>query len=399
MDLSLSCRGLSVPRAGTAPRPCVSLDAPGRAREGRERPEKGTARAVRAGGRRNKLARVARARVEQKPSGVTVTGLQARAIALGLAAAGADVEAVFAEAGIPLAALNDPEQRLPRERMLTLWQKARERAGDPAFGLHIAERVPYGSFGILEYIARSSSTLGDALGRVARYARLLDDVAEIAFVKQGDEITLVPLLSDAWPIPSDVMEGILAITIRLARELAGDPELVPRAVELRHAASFDTREHARVFGVPVRFGATRNGISFSLFQLALPVIKADPSLSAILDRHAQELLRRLPPTGTLGQRVRALLAGELRGGNPDLDHIASRLRVSTRTLRRRLAGEGTSLTALLDELRRELALRYLEEKAMTLDAIAFELGFADVRAFRRAFKRWTGRSPREPRAR
>ena len=68
--------------------------------------------------------------------------------------------------------------------------------------------------------------------------------------------------------------------------------------------------------------------------------------------------------------------------------------MSTRTLRRRLRDDGTSLSALLDELRRELALRFLEEQTMTLDAIAFELGFADARAFRRAFKRWTGRAPR-----
>ena len=152
-----------------------------------------------------------------------VTGLQAAAIVVGLVAAGVDADAVFARAGIPLADLADPERRFPREGMLTLWRTAREATGDPAFGLHVAERITPGAFDILEYIARSSSTLGDALARVARYVRLLDDVAEIAFVTTGDEITLVPSLSDAWPIPSDVMEGLLAMTIRLARELCGDP--------------------------------------------------------------------------------------------------------------------------------------------------------------------------------
>jgi AraC-like DNA-binding protein len=327
-----------------------------------------------------------------------VTSLQAAAIVVGLVAAGADVDAVFARAGIPLAELGDPERRFPRESMLTLWRTAREVTSDPAFGLHIAERVPYGSFGVLEYIARSSSTLGDALARVARYARLLDDVAEVAFVKLGDEVTLVPRLSDAWPIPSDVMEGLLAVAIRMARELSGDPSLLPRAVEVRHAAPADTREHARIFGVAVRFGGAKDGITFSESQLALPVVNADPTLSAILDRHAQELLRRLPPAGTFGQRVRGLVAAELRGGNPALERVAAKLHVSTRTLRRRLDDEGTSFTLLLDELRRELALRYLEERAMALDAIAFELGFADARAFRRAFKRWTGRAPRDEKA-
>jgi AraC-like DNA-binding protein len=338
---------------------------------------------------------VAHVRSEPKPSGVTVTSLQASAIVVGLVAAGVDADAVFTRAGIPLAELGDPERRFPREAMLTLWKTARQEAKDPAFGLHIAEWVPYGSFGVLEYIARSSATLGEALARVGKYARWLDDVGEVSFVKRGDDVTIVPLLSDAWPIPSDVMEGLLAFTVRMARELCGDPSLLPRAVEVRHAPPPDTREHTRVFGVPVRFNAGRDGITFSESQLALPVPKADPALSAILDRHAQELLKRLPSAGTFAERVRGLLAAELRGGNPELEQVAAKLRISARTLRRRLKDEGTGLTALLDELRRELALRYLEEHAMTLDAIAFELGFGDARAFRRAFKRWTGRAPRD----
>ncbi len=349
---------------------------------------------MRAGTRRTTLARVVRARIERTPNGAMVTSLQAAAIVTALMAAGADVQAVLAEAGISPAELGDPERRFPREAMLTLWRAACRATGDSAFALHVAERATYGSFGVLEYIARSSSTLGEALTRVARYVRLLDDVAEIAFVNTSEELTIVPRLSDAWPIPGDVMEGLLAMTVRLARELTGDARLLPRAVEFQHAAPPDTREHTRVFGLTVRFGAARNGVTFARAALALPVARADPALSAILDRHAQELLRRLPPVGTFSQRVRALLAAELRGGNAALEPVAARLRVSTRTLRRRLKDEGTSLTELLDELRRELALGYVDERAMTLDAIAFELGFADARAFRRAFKRWTGRAPR-----
>ncbi len=336
-----------------------------------------------------------------------VTSLQAAAVLVGLAAVGADVDAVVAEAGLTREELVDPERRLPREATERLWQAACRATGDPAFGLHVAELVTPGSFGVLEYIARSSRTLGDAVVRIARYARLADDAAEIAFVKAGSEVTIVPRLTDGWAVPSDVMEALLAVLLRMARELTGDAHLAPRAIELCHPAPADTREHARIFGVPIRFGAERNGMTFSEAQLAMPVIKADPTLSAILDRHAQELVSRLPPAGrgadgtpgfspveSLGQRVRGLLAAELREGNPVLERIAATLGVSARTLRRRLKEEGTTLTGLLDELRHELALRYLEERALTLEAIAFELGFADARAFRRAFKRWTGRAPR-----
>jgi AraC-like DNA-binding protein len=334
-------------------------------------------------------------RTRGRSSGGTISALEAAAVAVGLQAAGADVEAVFARAGIPLAEVGDPERRFPRERIILLWEKACEAVDDPAFGLHIAERVPYGAFGVLEYIARSSATLGEALARVARYVRLLEDAAEVALLRQGYEVTVVPGLGGGWFIQSDVMECLLAMTLRLLRELSGDAGLLPRAVEFRHAAPADTREHTRVFGVDVRFGTERDGITFAAAQLELPVVQADPRLAAILDRHAQELLARLPPAGSLVQRVRAALAAELRGGNPSLEQIASKLGMGTRTVRRHLQEEGTSLSLLLDELRRELAIRYLEEHTMTLEAIAFDLGFADARAFRRAFKRWTGRTPRE----
>jgi AraC-like DNA-binding protein len=330
----------------------------------------------------------------RESSGVMITSLQAAAIVAGLVGAGVDPTEVFARAGIPLADLGDPERRFPREAMHVLWSEAQRASGDPAFGLHIAERIPYGSFGVIEYVARSSSTLGEALSRVARYVRLVDDAAEIAFVEAPGSITIVPGTSDAWPIPAEVMEGLLAFTLRMARELSGKPELVPVAVELRRHRPADAREHARIFGVEASFGAARNGVTFASAQLALPVVRADPALSAILDRHAAELLRKLPPAQTLSQRARALLAAELRGGDPTLERIAPKLGIGDRTLRRRLKEEGTSVTEILDELRRELALRYLEEDTMTLDAIAFELGFADARAFRRAFKRWTGRVPR-----
>jgi AraC-like DNA-binding protein len=329
----------------------------------------------------------------RKRSGLSVSALQATAILAGLQAAGADAEAVLARAGIALDELQDPERRLPREIILDLWQAALDVTGDEAFGLHVAEQMRPGILDVLDYLVRSSATFGDALARAGRYVRLLDDVAEIVVDARDDGVTFTPRLAHDLPIPAGVMECVFAGIVRVAREATGVP-LAPLLVELTHSAPRDTREHDRVFAAPVRFGAPRNGITFSRAQLALPLVTADPALSAILDRHASELLRRLPTAERFSHRVRGLLARELRGGDPTVDRIAERLHMSARTLRRRLEEDGTSLQALLDELRLELAVRYLDEQTLTLDEVAFELGFADVRAFRRAFKRWTGKTPR-----
>jgi AraC-like DNA-binding protein len=325
--------------------------------------------------------------------GVTVSALQATFVLAGLAAAGADAAAVMARAGLRGEDLSDPEKRLPRELILALWSAASEVSGDPAFGLHVGEKLRPGMFDVLEYLARSSHTLGEAAARAQRYVRLFDDVAELLLEEEDDRIALVPRLSHGHEMPVGVAECVIAAGLVFARQTTG-VALEPLAVTFTRPAPADLAEHERVFGVTPRFSAARNALSLSRAHFALPLVTADPHLSAILDRHAAELLRRLPPVDRLVDRVRSILAEELRGGDPSAERVAARLSMSPRTLRRKLDEQSASLSALLDELRRDLALRYLDEARLGLSEIAFELGFADERAFRRAFKRWTGRTPR-----
>jgi AraC-like DNA-binding protein len=327
-------------------------------------------------------------------SGLTVTALQASAILAAMQAAGADATAVIAKVGLSEADFGDPSARLPRETVIELWYAALEVTGDEAFSLRMVELLKPGSFDLLDYLARSSATLGDSLLRAGKYARLFDDVAEIAVETSEDDVTISPRLAYDLPIPPGVMEAVLAVIVRIARETTGT-HVRPRKVEFTHASPRDPSPYRKLFDCEVRFGAERNALVLGKGELALPLITADPVLSAILDRHAQEVIAKLPKADSFAQRVRGLLASELRGGDPSLERVATRLHMSARTLRRRLESENTSLQAILDQLRSELADRYLTEQKMTLDEVAFELGFADVRAFRRAFKRWTGRSPRQ----
>jgi AraC-like DNA-binding protein len=311
----------------------------------------------------------------------------------GLAAAGARTADVLARVGIAPSDLSDPERRIPREIIVSLWQAAREVTGDPAFGLHVAEMLRPGMFDVVEYLARSSRTLGDAARRAQRYVRLFDDVAELAIEEHADRAILQPRLSHGVDFPDGVVDCVLAAGVVFARQVTG-VQIVPLAVTFTTSPPRELGEYLRVFGVAPQFDAAAPTLVLSRAHFDAPLITADPALSGILDRHAEQLLARLPPVDRFVDRVRGLLAEELRGGDPSAERIASRLHMSTRTLRRRLDEQGTGLSQLLDELRKALALRYLDEARLTLDEIAFELGFADARAFRRAFKRWTGRTPR-----
>jgi len=118
-------------------------------------------------------------------------------------------------------------------------------------------------------------------------------------------------------------------------------------------------------------------------------------LCSVLDRHAENLLSRFPPRNSIVDQSRSIIGHELRGGDPSLERVAAQLGLSARTLQRKLHEQHTSHNELVDHLRHELAVRYLQEREMAIGEVAYLLGFSEPSSFHRAFKRWTGATPRE----
>ena len=189
-------------------------------------------------------------------------------------------------------------------------------------------------------------------------------------------------------------EMTLAIAVSFARRVTG-VDWTPREVSFRHSRPQSVAEHERIFRSPVRFGRPSNELIFDSSLLALPMAKADAGLCAILDRHARELLAKSPRRGGLAERVRRLLGEALNGGDPRQEAVSQKLGISVRTLQRRLSEEGTSHQDLLDEVRSELSRRYLQESKLAICEVAYILGFSEPSAFHRAFRRWTGVTPKE----
>src|SRR6185295_12787423 len=189
-------------------------------------------------------------------------------------------------------------------------------------------------------------------------------------------------------------EMTLATVTTLCRNIAS-PDFAPTFVEFQHDAPRDISEHSQLFRCPVEFGAPSNKLTFPSSFLSLPIAKADASLCALLDRHAEELLAKFPPQHSLVDQVRSIITAELRGGDPSLEHVADKLSLTPRTLQRKLQDLGTSHNEMLDQMRRQLAMRYLREREMAICEVAYLLGFSESSSFHRAFKRWTGVTPKE----
>lgn len=315
------------------------------------------------------------------------------AIVRALDAQGVDGRRLAAAAGIDPASLQEPDARVPRAALTRLWQLAVEATGDPCFGLTAARHVTQTTFHALGYAVLASTTLREAFERIVRYRRLIGEVVQLALVEAGDRYRFVIDVSAPPGAPYEAVDAIAAGSLQQARLLRGEPRFAPLAVALERPQPPDPEPFRRLFRVPPSFAQAANVMEFARadFEARLP------SGNAELARQNEAILvgylARLETAG-LSNRVQQALLQALPDGAPTKTALARRLAMSPRTLQRRLADEGTSFKALLNDARASLARSYVGEGRLSVTEVAFVLGFADTATFSRAFKRWTGLSPR-----
>jgi len=316
-----------------------------------------------------------------------------------LEARGVPAGAVLSSAGVTTANLTRADDRLPYERVLALWEGAARAARDPAFGLHVAMTMAAGALDLLEYLFCTSPTLLAAHQRIAKYVRIFVDSTWHGVTVSGTHVKITRFRRiDAGVIGRQYREFIIAATVLRGREATG-VHWIPRRVAFGHPAHEARHELDRFFGTRVEYDLPADELWIDRKTAALPLRSSDSKLSTILIRYADSLLASVPDrTGFVAQARRAI-AGELAAGGVSVAKGAARLGMSARTFQRRLAGNRTSHQRLLDETRYDLASAYLCDPTISVTQLTFMLDFADVSAFTRAFKRWSGMTPSEFRRR
>lgn len=291
--------------------------------------------------------------------------------------------------------LADPDSRIPFAKIASLYEKAAELTGDHAFGLHVGESVDPKAFDVLGYSVINSATFGTALERVVRYNFTWTNGSTFE-VEAGEETSTIKYiyLDQSVREHRHDAEMTLAAIACLGRAVTG-VEWFPLSVCFQHPEPAVVSEHQRIFRCPVKFNSGSNILVVESSVLGLPIVKADPGLCAVLDRHAEELLDKYPHRDNFLARLREIIKDSLNGGDPGLEHVAGQLDMSARTLQRKLREHGTSHQELLDQMRKDLAMRYLREPEMAICEVAYLLGFSESSALHRAFKRWTGMTPNE----
>jgi len=175
-------------------------------------------------------------------------------------------------------------------------------------------------------------------------------------------------------------------------------KLVPQHFSIAHHRSADTSEMARFVGTKVEFGADTDEFALNLNARELPLIHSDPYLNDLLLKYCEAALAdRRGDMSQLRTRVENAISSLLPHGRVLVEDVARSLTMSERTLARKLSEEGLNFTEILQQLRRDLAIRYLDDRKLHVSKISWLLGFHEVSAFTHAFKRWTGKTPREMR--
>lgn len=317
-----------------------------------------------------------------------------RPLVSGLRALGHDPARHLREAGIRPEVLSDPDARVPMTAGLRFLAAAGAATGDDDLGLHLAQAAEVGSFDVAFYAMVSSPTLGDGLERVARFQRLIHDTSRVSLAVEGSQAVLRHAMAGGHAAPRQSAEFIVAAWVRAGR-LATGADWNPLEVRFAHREPARAEEHARFFRSPVRFSSGENALVLPTSLLATPCVREDSGLLVLLDRYAAERLHRLPDVPGFADRARALLAEDVGTGEATATRLATRMRMSVRTLDRVLGAEGTSFRKLHDELRHQRAARALGDPRTSISEVAFLLGFDDLGSFYRAFKRWTGQTPRQ----
>jgi AraC-like DNA-binding protein len=333
------------------------------------------------------------------PRDGTVLTVSSRALVLACERLGLDTETLLRTVGIQRKTLEDPDARLAGHEVGALWAKAYELSGDPVLSLHAAEACPLGAYKVIDYMASCARTVGEAFRYGARYFKLINTAVTLGIDESGDPVTFDVAGEDG---PAGVSrayaEYCLAAFVLHVRAATGVAFRV-RRVTFSHRLPPDTREHERIFGCPVRFEAERNRLHLDRAAWETPSCGAQTGVLGVLIEHADLLLSRLPSGPGLVERTRRAIGARLRGGDPSLESVARELGMSERSLQRHLRDLGSSFNALADEVREATARLYLEQPDMALAEIGYLLGFADQTTFHRAFKRWTGFTPRQARTR
>jgi AraC-like DNA-binding protein len=333
--------------------------------------------------------------ISRQTRGVDETALASLAFAyvdLGVAH-GLSREHLIEAAGLDERLRGDPDAHVPVMAYIVLWRELLMGLPGVAIPVEAVRALDVTALGVAGQIAMRADDIAHAAELSERFSRLTDTGVAMRWIDRGDRVGYSishrpEVVAMRFPI-----EVMLGTGHRMMCHAAGEP--VPlHEVTFAHAAGYPVAEYEALFGCPVRFEAAESAVWLDREVIHRPLARRDPLARRYLEAHADQMLEALPaPQPEVVARIREAIMIELATSGADLARVAKHVAMSTRTVQRRLEEHGTSYQDVVDDVRAAMARALLRDRARSIIDVAFELGYADLKGFYRAFRRWTGTTP------
>lgn len=315
-------------------------------------------------------------------------------------AKGISIELISRETGISKRDVIDPEARLPEEIVTKLWLLMREAFPGQSLGIEMAAAAPLSYFGIYTQGYEYAPTVRDALTGIIRFRAILDERFLVSLT-EGETEAQFNCLQPNGPDRCLKAEVGLAMSFRLGREILQVGDHFKR-VEFAHQPFGPRSQYDDFFGIDVLFEQPNNALVFSKEALDHTPPLANERLFRYVQTNLEQMQQGIAvepdmPPGM--QPVYMAIVETAASGKYSASALAANLGMSQRALQRQVKTHGFELRDLLDKAREANARRLLDQPGLSLSQIAYALGYTDDRAFRRAFKRWSGKTPAEYRRR
>lgn len=310
---------------------------------------------------------------------------------------GADLVSMCYELGIKPSDIYHSENVATFEQAYRVWEIAVKHTNDDLLGLHIGEETNPSIMGLVGYLMQSCPNLYDAFESICSYSALTSDMFSFSLSRNGNQCELVYKPCDPWVMvsPLSARQGIelsMSGLLNVFKVLSGK-KIYPQKVSFNYKKPKDISEYERIFKAPIYWNSPSNILAFSHAQLLTPVLSYDTSMMGVFCELIKKRFQKIKEE-TFANQIKREVMTTFMGQLPSIESLAARFNITVRTLQRKLEEEGVSYRQLTQELGKDFATSLLSNKKLKVSEVASSLGYSDARAFQRAFKSWTGQSPR-----
>ena len=308
---------------------------------------------------------------------------------------GGDVDRIFGNAAIAPDMAGSPTLKLRLSAFCRLFEEAARQTRHGNFGLWFGNQFQPRDLGFWGYAAVSSPTLGSALQNFVELFAYHQECSRMNLIQGESGLMRLEYQIEAPAIVERRQDAELSLGmfLNLIRECCG-PRWAPEEVHFEHPRPAEAKEHESAFNAPVYFSQSTNALLFGPEILARPMPSRDLRLMDMMRMCLIEISHRITADVGMLDRVRTAVRAQLAEGNLALDDISQALHLPVAVLHREISAGGLNFKSLVEDVRRDLAISYLGQRQLPLSEIALLLGYSELSAFSRAFRRWTGRSPR-----